>query len=102
VTIVLHASALVFILRGSSCPSVLRPQGRREGNADALLLREFPRLRWFDFAHHPELVEGRDLKTIPEASEIIVDKKPVKAGIDPYVILIHRERDNNLVQVKRD
>jgi hypothetical protein len=39
------------------------------GNADAPLLREFPRFRWFDFAHHPELVEGRDLKTIPDASE---------------------------------
>ena len=33
--------------------------------------------------------------------EIIVDKKPVRAGIDPYLILIDRERDNNLVQVKR-
>jgi hypothetical protein len=32
-------------------------------------LREFPRLGWFDFAHHPELVEGWDLATIPEASE---------------------------------
>jgi len=34
--------------------------------------------------------------------EIIVDKKPVRAGIDPYVILIDRERDNNLVEVKRE
>jgi ABC-2 type transport system permease protein len=34
--------------------------------------------------------------------EITVDKKPVRAGIDPYVILIDRERDNNSVQVKRD
>jgi hypothetical protein len=34
--------------------------------------------------------------------EITVDKKPLKAGIDPYVILIDRERDNNLVQVNRD
>jgi ABC-2 type transport system permease protein len=33
--------------------------------------------------------------------EIIVDKKPVRAGIDPYLILIDRERDNNLIQVKR-
>jgi len=33
--------------------------------------------------------------------EIIVDKKPFLAGIDPYVILIDRERDNNLVEVKR-
>jgi hypothetical protein len=32
--------------------------------------------------------------------EIVVDKKPVRAGIDPYVILIDRERDNNLVEVK--
>ncbi len=32
--------------------------------------------------------------------EIMVDKKPVRAGIDPYVILIDRERDNNLVEVK--
>jgi ABC-2 type transport system permease protein len=32
--------------------------------------------------------------------EIIVDKKPVQAGIDPYLILIDRERDNNLVEVK--
>jgi len=32
--------------------------------------------------------------------EIIVDEKPVRAGIDPYVILIDRERDNNLVDVK--
>ena len=34
--------------------------------------------------------------------EIIVDKKPVRAGIDPYVILIDRERDNNLVEVKKE
>jgi hypothetical protein len=33
--------------------------------------------------------------------EIILDEKPVRAGIDPYVILIDRERDNNLVEVKR-
>jgi hypothetical protein len=33
--------------------------------------------------------------------EIIVDKKPVRSGIDPYVILIDRERDNNLVTVTR-
>ncbi len=33
--------------------------------------------------------------------EIIVDKKPVRAGIDPYLILIDRERDNNLAGVKR-
>ncbi len=33
--------------------------------------------------------------------EITVDKKPVRAGIDPYLILIDRERDNNLVEVKR-
>jgi ABC-2 type transport system permease protein len=33
--------------------------------------------------------------------EIIVDKKPVRAGIDPYVILIDRERDNNLAEVKK-
>jgi hypothetical protein len=30
----------------------------------------------------------------------MVDKKPVRAGIDPYVVLIDRERDNNLVEVK--
>jgi ABC-2 type transport system permease protein len=34
--------------------------------------------------------------------EILVDRKPVRAGIDPYVILIDRERDNNLVEVKRE
>jgi len=33
--------------------------------------------------------------------EIIVDKKPVRAGIDPYLILIDRERDNNLAEVKK-
>ncbi len=33
--------------------------------------------------------------------EITVDKKPVQAGIDPYVILIDRERDDNLTEVKR-
>jgi hypothetical protein len=32
--------------------------------------------------------------------EIMVDKKPVRAGIDPYVVLIDRERDNNLVEVR--
>ncbi len=32
--------------------------------------------------------------------EITVDKKPVQAGIDPYVILIDRERDDNLAEVK--
>ena len=32
--------------------------------------------------------------------EIIVDQKPVRAGIDPYLILIDRERGNNLVEVK--
>jgi len=33
--------------------------------------------------------------------EIILDKKPVRAGIDPYLILIDRERENNLIGVKR-
>jgi ABC-2 type transport system permease protein len=33
--------------------------------------------------------------------EIIVDKKPFRAGIDPYVVLMDRERDNNLVEVKK-
>jgi ABC-2 type transport system permease protein len=33
--------------------------------------------------------------------EIIVDQKPVRAGIDPHLILIDRERDNNLVVVTR-
>ncbi len=32
--------------------------------------------------------------------EIAVDKKPVRAGIDPYVVLIDRERDNNSAEVK--
>jgi ABC-2 type transport system permease protein len=34
--------------------------------------------------------------------EIIVDKKPIRAGIDPYLVLIDRERDNNSVKVKRE
>ncbi|HEX7401237.1 MAG TPA: ABC transporter permease subunit [candidate division Zixibacteria bacterium] len=33
--------------------------------------------------------------------EIIVDQKPVQAGIDPHLILIDRERNNNLVAVSR-
>lgn len=33
--------------------------------------------------------------------EIIVDQKPVQAGIDPHLILIDRERDNNVVMVTR-
>jgi len=33
--------------------------------------------------------------------EIVVDKKPLRAGIDPYVVLIDRERDNNLVEVRK-
>jgi len=33
--------------------------------------------------------------------DIIVDKKPMYAGIDPYVILIDRDRDNNRVEVRR-
>ncbi|MCK4820735.1 hypothetical protein KA005_33530, partial [bacterium] len=33
--------------------------------------------------------------------EITVDKKPIKAGIDPYVILIDRNREDNLVNVSR-
>ncbi len=33
--------------------------------------------------------------------EILVDKKPVRASIDPYVVLIDRERDNNWVEVKK-
>jgi len=31
--------------------------------------------------------------------EIIVDKKPVQAGIDPYLVLIDRNRDDNLKKV---
>jgi hypothetical protein len=30
--------------------------------------------------------------------EIITDKEPAKAGIDPFFILIDRDRDNNLVK----
>ena len=33
--------------------------------------------------------------------EIIVEKKPAKAGIDPYAILIDRERENNLVKISK-
>jgi ABC-2 type transport system permease protein len=33
--------------------------------------------------------------------EIIVDEKPIRAGIDPYLVLLDRERDNNLVEVKK-
>jgi hypothetical protein len=33
--------------------------------------------------------------------DIIVDSKPARAGIDPYLVLIDRERDNNTVEVKR-
>lgn len=32
---------------------------------------------------------------------IIVDKKPARAGIDPYVVLIDRDRDNNLIEVEK-
>jgi len=32
--------------------------------------------------------------------KVIVDKKPVKAGIDPYVILIDKEREDNLMKVE--
>ena len=32
--------------------------------------------------------------------EIYVDKKPVRAGIDPFVILVDRKREDNLVRVK--
>jgi hypothetical protein len=31
--------------------------------------------------------------------EVIVDKEPDKAGIDPFFILIDRDRDNNLVKI---
>ncbi len=34
--------------------------------------------------------------------EIVVDKKPARAGIDPYVVLIDRDRDDNLVVVKEE
>lgn len=33
--------------------------------------------------------------------EIITDKEPAKAGIDPFCILIDRDRDNNLVKISR-
>ncbi len=33
--------------------------------------------------------------------EITVDEKPIRAGIDPYVVLIDRERDNNVVEATR-
>jgi aminopeptidase N len=34
--------------------------------------------------------------------DIIVDGIPVQAGIDPYLVLIDREMDNNMVEVNRD
>jgi ABC-type transport system involved in multi-copper enzyme maturation permease subunit len=34
--------------------------------------------------------------------EIIVNKEPAKAGIDPFFILIDRDRDNNLVKINFD
>jgi hypothetical protein len=33
--------------------------------------------------------------------EIVVDKKLVRFGMDPYMILIDRERNNSLAEVKR-
>ena len=32
--------------------------------------------------------------------QIITDQIPVKAGIDPYLVLIDREMDNNMCEVK--
>ena len=32
--------------------------------------------------------------------EIMVDKKPVRAGIDPYVILIDRDREDNVIDIR--
>ncbi len=32
--------------------------------------------------------------------QIITDKKPAKAGIDPYLVLIDREMDDNVCEVK--
>jgi len=38
--------------------------------------------------------------TKPEAEfEIRVNQKPLKAGIDPYLLLVDRNRDNNMVSV---
>ena len=37
-----------------------------------------PRLRWFDFAHHPELVEGRDFQLARERG-----RKNVGEGLVP-------------------
>ena len=34
--------------------------------------------------------------------EIIVDKKPVGAGIDPYIVLIDRNIENNTIDVEAD
>ena len=31
--------------------------------------------------------------------DILVDKKPVRAGIDPYLVLIDRNRDDNVMRV---
>ena len=33
--------------------------------------------------------------------QINTDKIPVKAGIDPYLVLIDREMDNNICEVKK-
>jgi len=40
-------------------------------------------------------------KTPKKELEIIVDKKPSKAGIDPFVVLIDRDKDDNVKSLKR-
>ena len=32
--------------------------------------------------------------------DIVVDEEPVRAGIDPYTLLIDRDREDNVVEVK--
>ena len=53
---------------------------------------------------HKEIYRGAEyvVDFIPKIKiEIIVEKKPAKAGIDPYAILIDRERENNLVKISK-
>jgi len=34
--------------------------------------------------------------------EVVVDRLPQRAGIDPFLVLIDKNRDDNLVTVRRE
>jgi len=76
----------------------LRADGR--GNETEIPVNDYMDIGIFGENNEDLYLKKHKIEINRMAIEIVVDKKPVRAGIDPYLILIDRNRENNTVEVE--